>query len=69
MNTSHKVVIATALSLAVSHAEEGSSSNHSIGLGVTECSGGKATSANYSDEAIVHDLALWLSSLCIYPTL
>ena len=69
MSTSHKVVIATALSLAVIHAEEGSSSNYSIGLGVTECSGGKATSANYNDEARVHDLALWLPSLCVHPTL
>jgi hypothetical protein len=31
--------------------------------------GGKVTSANYSDLARVHDLALWLPSLCVYPTL
>lgn len=31
--------------------------------------GGKVTSANYNDEAIVHDLALWLPSLCVNPTL
>ena len=32
-------------------------------------SSGEATSANYSDEAIVHDLVLWLPSLCVYPTI
>lgn len=56
MNTRHKVIIATALSLAVIHAEEGSSSNYTIGLGITDSSGGKATSTNYSDEATVGDI-------------
>lgn len=32
-------------------------------------SGGKATPANYSIEATVSGLALWIPSLCVYPNL
>ena len=56
MNTKSKVIIATALSLAVIHAEGSSSSNYSIGPGIADSSGGKATSTNYSDEATVGDI-------------